>query len=369
VPDVAGPPGEQPYDDVPVDRDPEPPGPGVRPYVPDLLRAWQPTHGEDRHMRVEGTLAFVDISGFTRLTERLARQGNVGAEQMSDLLDATFSALLADARAQDADLVKWGGDAVLLLFSGAHHAVRACCAAFDMRATLRAVGTLSTTSGTVTLRMSVGVHSGRFDFYLVGDPEHHRELLVVGPEASRTAEVESLAGAGQVALSDRTAALLPARTHRPGPQPGSRLLRARPARPQDAVVPAQGRPVPEAGPGAVPPARGPGAGPRGAGGGGAPLRHGGLRRLQRYRRPGAHLRDGSRRRRPWTSACGTSSSATAEHAVTFFETDIDRDGGKVMLVAGAPRSSGQDEERMLRAVRAVIEQRRRAGPAHRGQPR
>jgi class 3 adenylate cyclase/tetratricopeptide (TPR) repeat protein len=47
--------------------------------------------------------------------------------------------------------------------------------------------------------------------------------------------------------------------------------------------------------------------------------------------------------------------ATAEHHVTFFETDIDRDGGKVMLVAGAPRSSGHDEERMLRAVRAVME--------------
>jgi len=69
---------------------------GVGPYVPDLLRAWRPTHGDDRHMQVDGTLAFVDISGFTRLTERLARKGNVGAEEMSDLLNATFSALLAD---------------------------------------------------------------------------------------------------------------------------------------------------------------------------------------------------------------------------------------------------------------------------------
>jgi class 3 adenylate cyclase len=160
VPDVAVPPAAQPHDDVRLDRSSEPPALSVRPYVPDLLRAWQPTHGDDRHMQVSGTLALVDISGFTRLTERLARKGNAGAEEMSDLLDATFSALLADARAQGADLIKWGGDAVLLLFSGAEHAARACRAAFDMRATLRTVGTLSTTSGTVTLRMSVGVHSG-----------------------------------------------------------------------------------------------------------------------------------------------------------------------------------------------------------------
>ena len=48
---------------------------------------------------------------------------------------------------------------------------------------------------------------GELGIALVGDPEHHRELLVVGPEASRTAEVQAVAEAGQVALSDSTAAL------------------------------------------------------------------------------------------------------------------------------------------------------------------
>ena len=36
--------------------------------------------------------------------------------------------------------------------------------------------------------MSVGIHSGDFDFFLVGDPGIHRELIVSGPAASRTAE-------------------------------------------------------------------------------------------------------------------------------------------------------------------------------------
>jgi hypothetical protein len=52
------------------------------PYVPRLLRDWTPTGDDERHMRVPGSLAFVDISGFTRLTERLARKGKVGAEEM-----------------------------------------------------------------------------------------------------------------------------------------------------------------------------------------------------------------------------------------------------------------------------------------------
>jgi hypothetical protein len=61
----------------------------VLPYVPQLVRGWTPSGDDPRHMRVTGTLVFVDISGFTRLTERLARKGNVGAEEMSDLLSAT----------------------------------------------------------------------------------------------------------------------------------------------------------------------------------------------------------------------------------------------------------------------------------------
>jgi hypothetical protein len=44
------------------------------PYVPRLLLDWAPTGADARHMRVSGSLAFVDISGFTRLTERLARK-------------------------------------------------------------------------------------------------------------------------------------------------------------------------------------------------------------------------------------------------------------------------------------------------------
>jgi class 3 adenylate cyclase/tetratricopeptide (TPR) repeat protein len=46
--------------------------------------------------------------------------------------------------------------------------------------------------------------------------------------------------------------------------------------------------------------------------------------------------------------------ALAAHEVTWFESDIDADGGKIMLTAGAPRSFGDDEERMLRAVRQIV---------------
>ena len=146
---------------------------------------------------------------------------------MSDILDTTFSALLDVAEADGADLVKWGGDAVALLFQGPDHALRAARSVFRMRATMRRIGRIPTSSGTVVLRMSVGVHSGDFDFFLVGDPLIHRELLITGPDATTTADMETAAAAGEIGLSASTASLLP-------PQllgaalPGGRLLRSEP---------------------------------------------------------------------------------------------------------------------------------------------
>src|SRR5262249_33021648 len=138
------------------------PGDALAPYVPRLLVEWMREAPDSMHRAVAGTLAFVDISGFTTMTERLARHGRVGAEEGSDTLDACFARLLAGAYAEGAGLVKWGGDAVLLLFDGEDHAARACRGAGRMQRALRAMGPVPSTAGRVRLRMSVGVHTGTF---------------------------------------------------------------------------------------------------------------------------------------------------------------------------------------------------------------
>jgi len=63
----------------------------LKPYVPRLLIDWLRVSPSARHREVEGSLAFVDISGFTNLTERLARKGRVGSEEINDTLDLCFT--------------------------------------------------------------------------------------------------------------------------------------------------------------------------------------------------------------------------------------------------------------------------------------
>jgi class 3 adenylate cyclase/tetratricopeptide (TPR) repeat protein len=332
------------------------PARGLRPYVPRFLSSWSPTHGDPRHMRVTGTLAFVDISGFTKLTERLARKGRRGAEEMSDLLNSTFAALLVVARDEGADLLKWGGDAVLLLFRGEEHATRAVRATVDMRTALRTAGRLQTSEGSVTLRMSVGVHSGDFDCYLVGDPDVHRELLVVGPGVTTTAEMEQAACAGEVVVSPQTAALLPAGSHRERTADDARLVHSR-----RALGPGGRSRREDSGPtltdqelaGFLPPVirRQLIAEP-----GEAEHRNVAVAFVRFSGTDGLTATQGVRAVADALDQCvRTVQRATQDNGVTFFETDLDRDGGKVMLVAGAPRSYGHDEERMLRTARQVMD--------------
>src|SRR3989304_755086 len=72
-------------------------GSGLALYLPRLLIEWQDEAPDTSFREIEGTLVFVDISGFTRMSERLARQGKVGAEEVTDVLNSTFSRLLTGA--------------------------------------------------------------------------------------------------------------------------------------------------------------------------------------------------------------------------------------------------------------------------------
>jgi class 3 adenylate cyclase/tetratricopeptide (TPR) repeat protein len=323
----------------------------LEPYVPRLVVDWLRESPDDVVREVTGSLAFVDISGFTTLTERLARTGKVGAEELSDLLDRTFAKLLEVAYLDGAGLVKWGGDAVLLLFTGEDHAARACRAAYRMRACMRRIGRLETTAGRVTLRMSVGVHSGVFHFFLVGDPAIHRELLISGPAASLTAELEGVAAAGEVVISAETAAGLSDRSVGAA-KGGGFLLASEPRLPDLPIVP---RPplgdldiastIPEAIREHLLAAAGEAEHRQIAV---AFVQFSGTDTLLAEQGPEALAA-------ALDEMIRNVQEATSSHDVTFFETDINRDGGKVMLTAGAPRSADHDEERMLRAARRIMD--------------
>ncbi len=319
------------------------------PFVPRLTLEWLRDSPELRWLELDGTLAFIDISGFTAMSERLSSQGRVGAEEVTDVMNATFEALLDVAYAEGGGLLKFGGDALLLLYDDEDHAPRAARAAFEMRRTLRAIGRPRTSVGAVQLKMHAGLHSGRFHFFLVG--ESHRELLVAGPAASRTVEMEAASEAGEILLSPETAMLLHPDTLGAEKGPG-RLLRGTPdIRGELVPLPdVQGLPIEVAVP--APLRRqllevGPLEGEHRHAAIGF-VRYGGIDEVIATEGPEAAAA-------ALDAVARTVQAAADEHQVTFLESDVDVDGGRIVLVSGAPQTFGDDEERMLRTVRAVMD--------------
>ena len=177
-------------------------------YVPRILQQHLGAGAQQRSWMREGSAAFVDISGFTALSEQLARKGREGAEQIAETIGGSFEHILQVAYASGGSLLKFGGDALLLWFEGDAHVLRASQAAVLMRRKLDDVGRIDLPDAQVTLKMSQGVHSGLFHFFAVGTT--HVELLPTGPGWSRLVAMEQAASAGEILLSTETAALLPA---------------------------------------------------------------------------------------------------------------------------------------------------------------
>ena len=189
---------------------PDPRGPDpLALHVPRLVREWasDPATAGEPHQSVSGSMLFSDVSGFTKLSERLARRGRAGAEAIAGIIDRCFTELIDEAYRYGGTLLQFGGDALLLFFPGDHHELRAAGAALAMRASLRETREDLPVVGRAPLSMTVGVHSGDFDFFLVG--ASHRQLVVGGPAASRLVELEEEASRGRILISAETAAALP----------------------------------------------------------------------------------------------------------------------------------------------------------------
>ena len=130
------------------------------PYVSDLALRIMRDASVSGWIEVDGTLAFFDISGFTRLTERLAALGRSGAEDVNDILTTAFEGLIGSVMRRGGDVLEFGGDAMVVLFAGAGHERNAAIAAAETQQFMATHGRLDTPLGVVRLRMSCGMATG-----------------------------------------------------------------------------------------------------------------------------------------------------------------------------------------------------------------
>ena len=321
-----------------------PPDPFL-PYVSRVPLSWDDGEGPAAHW-LEGTVLFVDVAGFTALSERLAALGKAGAEELTDLLDGAFARLLSAAYEEGGSLLSFGGDALLLFFAGPDHERRGAHAGAVMRRKPAELGALSTSVGPVRLKLSMGAHSGRFLFLVTG--EDSRVVMLLGPDATRVVRLEQRATAGQLCASPELARAVPDAF---GPEDGGAHLLLRTPK-----APLVGDPAPP-GPPLTAPGRflAPALREHIAGQPASEHRRVSVGFVQ-VRGTDALLAASPERLFDDLNALVVATQrACADYGVTLLGSDVDADGAKLILVAGAPRATEHEEERLLRTCRAVLD--------------
>lgn len=140
---------------------------------------------------IHSAIWFSDLRDFTPLTEALEPQA------LLDLLNAYFEIVSAAVTARGGEVLKFIGDAMLIVFpvgeaSSPNQACEAALeAAKDAFGELAALNLRRMLADQPTIRFGVGLHLGELIYGNVGAPDR-LDFTVVGPAVNRTARLEGL---------------------------------------------------------------------------------------------------------------------------------------------------------------------------------
>ncbi len=178
-------------------------------YIPtDRLHAL--ADGETLPDRTRGAALFADISGFTPLTEALARElgPQRGAEELTRHLNLVYDAIIGELNRYGGSVISFSGDAITCWFDGDSGLFATACA-LSMQQTMQRFTSVALPSGqTLALAMKVAVSTGAARRFLVGDPSLQVIDALAGAILDQLAAAEHQAGKGEVVLDPAAVAAL-----------------------------------------------------------------------------------------------------------------------------------------------------------------
>jgi CheY-like chemotaxis protein len=173
--------------------------------------------------RTQGAALLADISGFTPLTEALAKELGLqrGAEEITRQLNRVYGALIDEVHRYGGSVICFSGDAITCWFdqteeretinhaaqhveryasfSARRSSLRAVACALAMQAALARLGAVLTPAGAaIELAIKVAVAAGPARRWLVGDPGIQHLEVLAGQTLDALAIGEHLAGRGEV---------------------------------------------------------------------------------------------------------------------------------------------------------------------------
>jgi class 3 adenylate cyclase/FixJ family two-component response regulator len=144
---------------------------------------------------VTATVVFIDICGFTAITE------SSPADTVVKMLNRYFDVMVKEILAQKGHVDKFIGDAIMAVFRGDYQLDRAIDACLSVRAQIQKIAAESEVAG-FTPAVSIGINKGELISGNIGSANLRRlDYTVVGDVVNTAARLQSAAKAGQIVIT------------------------------------------------------------------------------------------------------------------------------------------------------------------------
>lgn len=146
---------------------------------------------------IEGTVAFIDICGFTAISETQP------AKKVVEMLNAYFDIMVNEIIKEGGTVDKFLGDAVLAVFKGEYHLDRALDACLAIRNAVQN-SEIPTELTTFNPQVSIGINSGEMVWGNIGSATLKRlDYTVIGDAVNTAARLQAAADKGQILISEQ----------------------------------------------------------------------------------------------------------------------------------------------------------------------
>lgn len=145
---------------------------------------------------LEATVMFIDICGFTSITEQIP------ANEVVALLNGIFDKIVKEIIAQGGHVDKFMGDAVMAVFRGEFHLDRAVDVALAVKDQISTIEVALEGNKTYKPQISIGINSGEMVSGNIGSVSLRRlDYTVIGDAVNVAQRLQTIAKAGQIIIT------------------------------------------------------------------------------------------------------------------------------------------------------------------------
>ncbi|MBL7871659.1 MAG: response regulator [Cyclobacteriaceae bacterium] len=144
---------------------------------------------------VEATVAFIDICGFTKISEKESPTAVVS------MLNDYFDLMVKEIIAQNGIIDKFMGDCLMTVFKGQYHLDRAIEACLNIRNKIKALGVGKDQA--FVPNVAIGINSGEMVSGNIGSVTLKRlDYTVIGDVVNTAQRLQSVAAAGEIIINE-----------------------------------------------------------------------------------------------------------------------------------------------------------------------